>query len=263
MSRVTLPPVVPLLVLSGLYLISLGCGGLPSGKLPLPTPPNGSAGAVSVSISPKTAALGAGNSLQFTATSSGPPTADLEWLADGVPGGNSASGTISRSGLYTAPQQVTSNATIVVAVSSKTVPTKASSATVTVLSGPAPITVSLAPGVASLNPSQAQQFTATVRGTTNQGISWFVNGNEGGNSSVGTISSTGTYTAPVSAPAVPSVTITAMSKYDTASSATAAVTIMRDVAELSPRKMTREGTMSGLPLAEPEGAKSSYLPAGK
>ena len=117
MSRVTLPPVVPLLVLSGLYLISLGCGGLPSGKLPLPAPTNASAGAVSVSISPQTAALGAGNSLQFTATSSGPPTADLEWLADGVPGGNSASGTISRSGLYTAPQQVTSNAGIVIAVS--------------------------------------------------------------------------------------------------------------------------------------------------
>ena len=175
---------------------------------------------------PEKAALGAGNSLQFTATSSGTPTADLEWLANGVPGGNSASGTISRSGLYTAPQQVTSNATIVVAVSSKTVPTKASSATVTVLSGPVPITVSLAPGVASLYTNQAQQFTATVKGTTNQGINWFVNGNQGGNSSVGTISSTGTYTAPVIAPAAPSVTITATSTYDTASSATAAVTIM-------------------------------------
>ena len=241
MYRVTLPPAVPLLVLSGLYLISLGCGGLPSGKLPLPAPTNASAGAVSVSISPQTAALGAGNSLQFTATSSGPPTADLEWLADGVPGGNSASGTISRSGLYTAPQQVTSNATIVIAVSNKTTPTKTSSATVTVLSGLAPITVSLAPGVASLNPSQTQQFTATVKGTTNQGVSWFVNGNEGGNSSVGTISSTGTYTAPLSAPAVPSVTITAMSTYDTASSATAAVTIIPGAPSGSPQPVASSG----------------------
>jgi len=248
MSRVTLPPVVPLLVLSGLYLISLGCGGLPSGKLPLPTPPNGSAGAVSVSISPKTAALGAGNSLQFTASSSGTPTADLEWLADGVPGGNSASGTISRSGLYTAPQQVTSNTVIAVAVSSKTDPTKASSAAVTVLPGLAPITVSLAPGVASLNPSQAQQFTATVKGTTNQGISWFVNGNQGGNSSVGTISSTGTYTAPLSAPAVP-VTITVMSTYDTACSATAAVTIMPAPAAATPPVTTWNPTVLGVPWA--------------
>jgi hypothetical protein len=65
-----------------------------------------------------------------------------------------------------------------------------------------------------------------MKGTTNQGISWLVNGNKGGTSSLGTISSSGTYTAPLSAPAVPSVTITAMSTYDTASSATAAVTIM-------------------------------------
>jgi hypothetical protein len=226
MSRVTLPPVVPLLVFSGLYLISLGCGGSLPGNVPLPVPSNGSAGAASVSISPKTAALGAGNSLQFTATSSGLPTADLEWLADGVPGGNSASGTISRSGLYTAPQQLASNAEIVIAVSSKTAPAKGSTATVTVMPGLTPITVSLAPGVASLYISQAQQFTATVKGTTNQGINWFVNGNQGGNSSVGTISSTGTYTAPVSAPTAPSVTITAASKYDAASSATAAVTIL-------------------------------------
>jgi len=258
MSRVTLPPVVPLLVWSGLYLISLGCGGLPSGKLPLPAPTNASAGAVSVSISPQTAALGAGNSLQFTATSSGLPTADLEWLADGVPGGNSASGTISRSGLYTAPQQVTSNAGIVIAVSSKTAPAQSSTATVTVMPGLTPITVSLAPGVANLYTSQAQQFTAKVKGTTNQGISWFVNGNEGGNPRVGTISSTGTYTAPVSAPAAPSVTITATSTYDAASSATASVTLMAAPAAVTPPSIL---TTSPLPGAVTGSAYSQTLAA--
>jgi len=230
MSRVTLPPVVPLLVLSGLYLISLGCGGLPSGKLPLPTPPNGSAGAVSVSISPKTAALGAGNSLQFTATSSGLPTADLEWLANGVPGGNSATGTISRSGLYTAPQQVTSNAEIVIAVSSETAPAKGSTATVTVMPGLTPITVSLAPGVASLYTSQAQQFTATVKGTTNQGVSWFVNGNQGGTPSIGTISSAGMYSAPLQVASDLVVTISAKSRYNPDAIAEASVTVLRSPA---------------------------------
>jgi hypothetical protein len=189
MTCVKLPPAVALLVLSGLYLISLGCGGLLPGNLPLPAPQNGSAGAVFVSISPQKAALNAGDSLQFTATSYGPPTADLEWLVNGVPGGNSASGTISRSGLYTAPQEVIPNTVIVVAVSSKTDPTKASrsswwrpsarSATVMVLPGPVPITVSLAPDVASLYPGQAQQFTATVKGTTNTAVMWAVNGKEG------------------------------------------------------------------------------------
>ena len=249
MYRVTLPPAVPLLILSGLYLISLGCGGSLPDKLPLAVPPTASAAAFSASISPQTAALGAGNSLQFTATSSGPPTTDLEWLVNRVAGGNSASGTISQSGLYTAPQQVTSNAVIAVAVSSKADPTKTSSATVTVLPGLAPITVSLAPDVASLYRTQAQQFTATVKGTTNQGISWFVNGNQGGNSSIGTISSTGIYTAPLTAPAVPSVTITAMSTYDTGSSATAAVTIMAAPAPATHPVTTWNPTVLGVPWA--------------
>ena len=71
MFCVKLPSAVPLLVLSCLYLISLGCGGLPPGDLPLSAQQNGSAGAVSVSISPQKAALQAGNSLQFTAASYG------------------------------------------------------------------------------------------------------------------------------------------------------------------------------------------------
>jgi hypothetical protein len=212
-----------LLALSLLY----GCGAARKGSLPsTQSSPNRLAGGASLSISPQKAALHAGNSLQFTAAAFARANADLAWLVNGVLGGNSASGTISRSGLYTAPQEVTSNAEVAVAVISRTDPTKASSAEVMVLPGPAPITVSVAPGVARLYPAQAQQFTATVKGTANQGISWFVNGNEGGNSSVGTISATGIYTAPPSAPAAPSVTITAMSTYDTSSSATAAVTIL-------------------------------------
>jgi hypothetical protein len=207
MFRVKLPPAVPLLVLSGLYLISLGCGSLLPGNLPLPAPPNGSAGAASVSISPQTAALDAGNSLQFTATSSGPPTADLEWLADGVPGGNSASGTISRSGLYTAPQQVTSNAVIVVAVSSKTDPTKASGATVTVLPGLAPIgavavLLSITPTSASVPTAGRQLFTASVTGTSNTAVTWGLSGAGCIGSSCGTLA-TSSLSAVYLAPSAP------------------------------------------------------------
>jgi parallel beta-helix repeat protein len=268
MSRVKLPSAVPLLVLLGLYLVSLGCGGLLLANLPLPAPQNSSAEAVAVSISPPKAALNAGDSLQFTATSYGPPPTDLEWLVNGVPGGNSALGTISRSGLYTAPQQVTSNTVIVIAVSSKTDPTRASrsswwrtsasSATVTVVPRPVAITVSLAPGVASLYPSQAQQFTATVKGTTNQEINWFVNGNEGGDPSIGKISSSGTYTAPLSAPDVP-VTITAMSTYDTARSATAAVTIMAALAGTIPGAGAPGAAVASATGTAPAGATTYYV----
>ena len=206
MSCVKLPPAVPLLVLSGLYLISLGCGSLQPGNLPLPAPPNGSAGAVSVSISPQKAALSAGNSLQFTATSYGPPPTDLEWLVNGVQGGNSVSGTISRSGLYTAPQQVTSNAVIMVAVSSKTEPTKASSATVTVLSGPAPIgavaVLSITPTSASVPTAGMQLFTASVTGTSNTAVTWGLSGAGCIGSSCGTLA-TSSLSAVYLAPSAP------------------------------------------------------------
>ena len=234
MSCVKLPSAVLLLVLSGLYLISLGCGSLLPGNLPLPAPPNGSAGAASVSISPQTAALDAGNSLQFTATSSGPPTADLEWLADGVPGGNSASGTISRSGLYTAPQQVTSNAVIVVAVSSKIDPTKASSATVTVLPGLAPIgavavLVSITPTSASVPTAGRQLFTASVTGTSNTAVTWGLSGADCSGSSCGTLSTrslSAVYLAPSVAPVPTTVNVIATSVADPTKSASANLIIV-------------------------------------
>jgi parallel beta-helix repeat protein len=228
MSCVKLPLAVPLLVLSGLCLIAFGCGGLSPKNLSGPASLQAPVG--TFSISPDRAVLSAGNSLQFTAVAKGTLGTDLEWLANGVAGGNSSSGTISRSGLYTAPQAVTSSTAIVVAVVSKGDPTRASNAALTVLPGPVPIAVSVSPSIARLSPSQVQQFTATVKGTTNQGISWFVNDTEGGNSSVGTISSAGIYTAPPIASPVVSITITAGSTYDTAVSATATVTLMASAA---------------------------------
>lgn len=248
--------VVLLLALSLLY----GCGAVNQGSsASTPSSPNPSTGAVS--IFPKEAAVQAGNSLQFTARTFGAPAdpeqagnslqsraaafgrpnSDLEWQVNGVLGGNSASGTISRSGLYTAPRTVSTNATIAVAVISKSSPIRISSAAVTVVPGPTPITVSVAPTAASLYPGQARQFTAIVKGTANQGISWFVNGTVGGNSSVGTISSSGTYTAPLRAPAASSVTITATSTYDTVSLATAAVTIVAASAPPTPPSTAKGG----------------------
>jgi hypothetical protein len=230
MSRVKLPPAVPLLVLSGLYLISLGCGGLLPSTSSLPVPPNGSAGAVSVSISPQKAALGAGNWLQFTAASHGLPTADLEWLVNGVPGGNSASGRILRSGLYTAPQQVTSNATIVVAVRSKTDFTKASSATVTVLPGLAPI--SITPPSASVPTAGRQLFTASVTGTSNTEVTCGLSGAGCSGSCCGTLATSSlsaVYLAPSVAPAPASVNVIATSVVDPTKSASANLIIVAEV----------------------------------
>jgi hypothetical protein len=58
------------------------------------------------------------------------------------------------------------------------------------------VQVSVHPARAPLTLTQTQQFTAKVAGTTNTGVIWFVDGVRGGNSTVGTISSTGFYRPP-------------------------------------------------------------------
>jgi fibronectin type 3 domain-containing protein len=75
----------------------------------------------------------------------------------------------------------------------------------------------------------SQQFAAAVSNTTYTSVNWLVSGVVGGNSSVGTISSSGLYTAPAGAPSG-SVLVTAQSTYDPNSSATASVTITAPVA---------------------------------
>jgi uncharacterized protein (DUF1800 family) len=57
-------------------------------------------------------------------------------------------------------------------------------------------------------------FTAHVANSTDQVVAWQVNAITGGNTSVGTITATGTYTAPAILPNPPSVTITAISHAD-------------------------------------------------
>src|SRR5205807_7538514 len=71
---------------------------------------------------------------------------------------------------------------------------------------------------------QTKQVAATIGDTTKPAVSWLVNGGLGGNSTVGTISSAGLYTAPSSVPAN-AVTVTAQSAYDSTSSANATVTV--------------------------------------
>ena len=91
---------------------------------------------------------------------------------------------------------------------------------------PAPtVAVQIAPPTASLTVSASQQFTATVTGTTNQSVTFAVNGVAGGNATVGTISSSGKYTAPAVVPNPANVKITATSVADTKALATSSVAV--------------------------------------
>src|SRR5205807_2388505 len=62
-----------------------------------------SSSGVSVAISPTSASLATQQTQQFTATVSGTTNTAVTWSVDSINGGNSATGTISSTGLYTAP----------------------------------------------------------------------------------------------------------------------------------------------------------------
>ena len=86
--------------------------------------------------------------------------------------------------------------------------------------------VSVSPHSASKFPAEQQQFTASVSGTSNTQVTWQVNGATGGSPSVGTVDSTGLYTAPsvVPTPNLP-IAVSAISQADVMKSDTAMVTI--------------------------------------
>ncbi len=114
--------------------------------------------------------------------------------------------------------------TFPVTVTNPDTPDATSSAVTFTVAGPA-VSVSVSPATAQVPATETQQFTAAVTGTSNTAVSWNVNGISGGNSTVGTISATGLYTAPASVPTPPTVTVTATSQAVPSSSGSATVTI--------------------------------------
>lgn len=87
------------------------------------------------------------------------------------------------------------------------------------------ITVTVAPASVTLAFGASQQFVAFVSGTDNDDVKWFVNDVEGGNPTVGLITTNGIYTAPNAVPATNPVTIKAVSVERSSASGTAQATI--------------------------------------
>jgi hypothetical protein len=97
---------------------------------------------------------------------------------------------------------------------------------VAIVAAPA-VSVTISPTSATVRVNRTRQFTATVQNSANQSVAWKVNGVTGGNSTVGTISSSGLYRAPNSVPTPPAVTVSATSNADPTKSASASVTVSR------------------------------------
>jgi uncharacterized protein (DUF1800 family) len=199
---------------------------------------------VAVSINPTSATVAANATQQFQATVTGSSNTNVTWQVNNVTGGNATTGTISSTGLYTAPASVPGSAINVRAVSQAD-QTKSATASVTITPSAPSVIVSISPTQASLATNATQQFQATVTNSANTAVTWQVNNVVGGNATVGTITSGGLYTAPGAAPAG-GITVTAVSQADPTKSANAAVTII-DTQTVSVGRFLEQATFGPTP----------------
>jgi uncharacterized protein (DUF1800 family) len=95
------------------------------------------------------------------------------------------------------------------------------------------INVAVTPATGVLRAGAQQVFAATVTGTTNNAVTWSVNGVAGGNDTVGTIVGNGNYLAPNILPSPSTITVTATSVADTSASGNASITLGNPVPTLS------------------------------
>src|SRR5216684_2477171 len=206
--------------LSGLACVSvlyLGCAGTSSKTT------------VTISVAPTAVSVAVGNTQQFTATVTATSNTAVAWSV----AGGASNGTISNTGLYTAPATPPNPPQVTVTATSQADSTKSASAIVTVISA-SPTSVSVSPSAATVANFGTQQFTASVNGAPSTAVTWQVNGISGGNQTIGFISTSGLYVAPSGVPTksngmggsvATTVTVSAVSQANSSASGSATVTI--------------------------------------
>ena len=99
---------------------------------------------VTVSVSPASASLRAGDTQQFNASVTGSSVTGISWLVNGVLGGNATVGTITATGLYTAPNVVPNPNNVAIEARSSAAAGAAGTSTATLLN-PIPVVTNLNP----------------------------------------------------------------------------------------------------------------------
>jgi hypothetical protein len=199
---------IPLSLLGSLSIAGCGVSGKVAGTTPSPT-------ITSVTVACAATSLQPGQASQCSATVSGTGSfsSAVTWSA--------TSGTISSSGLYTAPSTVPAAGSDSVKATSTEDTTKLGTAKIAITAPTPPtitaVTVSCA--ASSLQPAQTTQCSATVSGTGSfsSAVTW--------SAVSGTISSSGLYTAPSTAPASGSDNVKATSTQDSTKLGTAKITL--------------------------------------
>ena len=145
-------------------------------------------------VTPTTPCILPSQSQQFGTTFISTPTTAVNWYVDGIHNGNATVGTITASGLYTAPSVA---GTHKVRAVSQTNTTLGGNSSVTITTTPSLV---LDPYVASVPLNGQQTFKAiSCSAPDSNSINFTVDGILGGNSTVGTITPQGVYTAPPTA----------------------------------------------------------------
>ncbi len=159
---------------------------------------------VKVSVTPNADSIASGRALQFTASVTGTKDTAVKWSA--------SAGSISGSGLFTAPS-VTSNTLVSVTATSAANSAVKGRAAVTITPAGSAVNVSVAPSTSTVSSGSKLQFAASVTGISNTAVIW--------TASLGSIDNNGNYVAPsvtsVKTDSVKAVSMSDPTKYGTAS----------------------------------------------
>ena len=197
--------------------------------------PGASSTVTSVAVSPASATLAFGATQQFSASVTGTnsPSQQVTWSA--------THGSITASGLYTAPASGTTDTVTATSVADTSMN---GTATITLqATAPAVSSVAVSPASATLAFATTQQFSATVHGSNSpsQSVTWSARN--------GSITTSGLYTAPASGT---TDTVTATSVADTSVSGTSSITLQAAAATVT------SVTVSPTPEAVPFGSTQQF-----
>jgi hypothetical protein len=188
---------------------------------------------ITVNVSPASASVPATFGTQaFTAQlTNDVQNKGVTWTLSGAGCGGSTCGTLTNVTLtsvtYNGPAAIPTPATVTLTATSVADNTKLNTATITVIQGP--LTVFVKPKRGSITTSQTQQFTPTVyNDPNNAGVTWQVDGSTGGNSTTGTISTSGLFT-PGTQPGVHVITAVSVTNASVTASVNFAVTDLAGV----------------------------------
>ncbi|MGA7915502.1 MAG: hypothetical protein WCA00_09720 [Candidatus Acidiferrales bacterium] len=203
----------------------------------------GGSGAVqvtAVAVTPTSVSVPINTTTTFTAavtlsnSSNNTTTTTITWYVNGIAGGDiNTVGSIGVSavdalqGVYTAPSTVptsgVTNGEVTITATTPQVPGSTTNSTL-ITSNMAELTVtagtglSVSPTTAQVPAGGSQQFNAILNNENDTAVTWSVSSTVNGDTNIGTIDSTGLYTAPPNPPTGNSITITATAGNLTATS---------------------------------------------